>query len=274
MPSAEGTKRKICTRGNTETSDSSHCLLTVRPFHVIFLPGSSSFSLLVSFPLLADAYAFVARRTNSLSSVPRSFSTSSSSSSSSSTTLQMKLFDWKRRQADETALNDLDTTVFTLDNLKPAPGSRRAKMRKGRGIAAGQGATCGFGMRGQKSRSGRPTRPGFEGGQTPLYRRLPKFVGQPTGPGHTKTLYNVIGTDALAQVQAGSTVNFESLLENKIVTKSKLDLHKIVVGSSDKKEIASNLTVQAHAFTKAAREAIEAAGGKCEVLSPTTGQVV
>ena len=62
----------------------------------------------------------------------------------------------------------------TLNTLKSNSGSRKKKLRKGRGIAAGQGASCGFGMRGQKSRSGRPTRPGFEGGQMPLYRRLPK----------------------------------------------------------------------------------------------------
>lgn len=70
--------------------------------------------------------------------------------------------------------------------LKSAPGSRQLPKRKGRGIAAGQGASCGFGMRGQKSRSGPGVRAGFEGGQTPLYRRLPKRVGRPMGPGHTK----------------------------------------------------------------------------------------
>ena len=73
-----------------------------------------------------------------------------------------------------------------VDTLKPAPGSRHRHKRKGRGIAAGQGASCGFGMRGQKSRSGPGVRAGFEGGQTALYRRLPKLVGRPMGPGHTK----------------------------------------------------------------------------------------
>ena len=63
----------------------------------------------------------------------------------------------------------------TLNTLKSNSGSRKKKLRKGRGIAAGQGASCGFGMRGQKSRSGRPTRPGFEGGHMPLYRRVPKL---------------------------------------------------------------------------------------------------
>ena len=65
--------------------------------------------------------------------------------------------------------------TIKLELLQSNKGSRRKKLRKGRGIAAGQGASCGFGMRGQKSRSGRPTRPGFEGGQMPLYRRVPKL---------------------------------------------------------------------------------------------------
>lgn len=186
----------------------------------------------------------------------------------------MKLHDWKRREADESSINDLDSFEFTLDNLKPAPGSRMRKKRKGRGISAGQGATCGFGMRGQKSRAGRPTRAGFEGGQTPLYRRLPKFSGRPMGPGHTRTVYNIIPTDALAQAGEGSTVNFESLLESKVITKSKLNLHKVVMGKEDASGIAKNLTVQAHAFTESAKEAIEAAGGKCEILSPTTNKVM
>jgi large subunit ribosomal protein L15 len=184
----------------------------------------------------------------------------------------MKLYDWKRRTADESVLNDLDNTEFTFDNLRPAPGSRKSKTRKGRGISAGQGATCGFGMRGQKSRGGRPTRPGFEGGQTPLYRRLPKFVGKPMGPGHEKTVYNVISTDALSKVEAGSTVTFDSLFEKGLITKSKLSIHKVVMGKAG--SVANNLTVQAHGFTGSAREAIEAAGGKCQILSPTTNQVM
>lgn len=184
----------------------------------------------------------------------------------------MKVYDWKRRQADETAINDVENFEFTLDNLKPAPGSRRAKTRKGRGIAAGQGATCGFGMRGQKSRSGRPTRAGFEGGQTPLYRRLPKFVGKPTRPGHTKTIYNVVSTNVLSKVEAGSTVSWDSLLQAKLVTKrDKIKLYKIVNGAE---RPAENLTIQAHAFTQSALAAIEAVGGKCEVLSKTTNQVL
>jgi large subunit ribosomal protein L15 len=127
----------------------------------------------------------------------------------------MKIFDWKNRADTEKyeALNDVENTEFTLDNLTPAPGSRQNKKRKGRGISAGQGATCGFGMRGQKARSGPGVRKGFEGGQQPLYRRLPKFVGRPTGPGHTKTEYNTIKLDELNSVAAGETTNCEYCVE-------------------------------------------------------------
>ena len=183
--------------------------------------------------------------------------------------LSMKIYDWKRRTADESALHEEE---FTLGNLRPAPGSRKRKNRKGRGIAAGQGATCGFGMRGQKSRSGRPTRPGFEGGQQPLYRRLPKFTGRPMGPGHNKEVFNLIKLDELNGADEGSTVNFDSLFEGAAVTKSKHNIHKVVVGRED--FTAKGVTVQAHAFTQAARDAIEGSGGKCQVLSKTTNALV
>ena len=142
----------------------------------------------------------------------------------------MKLYDWKRREADETSINDLDNFQFTLDNLRPAPGSRKSKTRKGRGIAAGQGATCGFGMRGQKSRSGRSVRAGFEGGQIPLYRRLPKFTGQPTGPGHTKKIYNIIKLDQLNGVAAGSTCTCKLDRIKKYVLKSLWVIFCFVLG--------------------------------------------
>lgn len=83
-----------------------------------------------------------------------------------------------------------------VDTLKSSPGSRHRHKRKGRGISAGQGASCGFGMRGQKSRSGPGVRAGFEGGQTALYRRLPKLVGRPMGPGHTKKVSRCMLTEA------------------------------------------------------------------------------
>ena len=149
-------------------------------------------------------------------------------------------------------------TSLNLQSLKPQTGARRRKLRKGRGIAAGQGASCGFGMRSQKSRSGRPTRPGFEGGQMPLYRRVPKLKHFTLiNPKH----YTVINVAKLADLKAGSTVTLDSLVKDGIVTSPKHPLK--VLGNGDLKV---KLTVQAAAFTASAREKIEAAGGSCEVI--------
>merc|ERR1712050_361242 len=97
---------------------------------------------------------------------------------------------------------------------------------------------------------------GFEGGQNPLYRRLPKFVGKPTGPGHKKKMYNIIKLDELNGVAPGDNTNFDSLFASGSVTKSKHVMQKIVVGKEE--FTAKDITVQAHAFTKTARAAIEA----------------
>jgi large subunit ribosomal protein L15 len=148
--------------------------------------------------------------------------------------------------------------TFQLDNLKPQTGARRRKTRKGRGIAAGQGASCGFGMRGQKSRSGRPTRPGFEGGQMPLYRRVPKLKHFPLV---NPTEFTIINVGKLADLQAGSTVDLDSLVKDGIVTSPKHPLKVLGQG-----ELSIKLTVRAAAFTAGARAKIEAAGGTCEIL--------
>ncbi|MEY3464039.1 MAG: ribosomal subunit protein [Cyanobacteriota bacterium] len=148
--------------------------------------------------------------------------------------------------------------TINLQSLKANPGARRRKLRKGRGISAGQGASCGFGMRGQKSRSGRPTRPGFEGGQMPLYRRVPKLKHFELI--NTKS-YTVVNVAKLADCKAGSTVNLDSLVKDGIVTSPKHPLK--VLGNGDLKV---KLTVQAAAFTASAREKIEAAGGSCELI--------
>jgi large subunit ribosomal protein L15 len=149
-------------------------------------------------------------------------------------------------------------TTLNLQSLKSNPGARRRKLRKGRGIAAGQGASCGFGMRGQKSRSGRPTRPGFEGGQMPLYRRIPKLK-------HFELVnqkeFTIINVAKLADLKAGSTVNLDSLVKDGIVTSPKHPLK--VLGNG---ELKVKLTVQASAFTASARTKIEAAGGSCEII--------
>jgi large subunit ribosomal protein L15 len=148
-------------------------------------------------------------------------------------------------------------TAIQLNTLKPQAGSRRRKLRKGRGIAAGQGASCGFGMRGQKSRSGSSTRPGFEGGQMPLYRRIPKLKHFPLVNPREFTVINVA---RLADLEAGSTISLDSLVKDGIVTSPKHPLK--VLGHGD---LNVQLTVQAAAFTASARAKIEAAGGRCEV---------
>jgi large subunit ribosomal protein L15 len=145
-----------------------------------------------------------------------------------------------------------------LSALTAQPGARRRKTRKGRGIAAGQGASCGFGMRGQKSRSGRSTRPGFEGGQMPLYRRVPKLKHFPLV---NPTTYTVINVGQLADLKAGSEVNLESLIQAGILTGAKSPLK--VLGGGDLKV---KLSVQAAAFSGAARAKIESAGGSCEIF--------
>jgi len=146
----------------------------------------------------------------------------------------------------------------TLNSLKPNTGSRKKKLRKGRGIAAGQGASCGFGMRGQKSRSGRPTRPGFEGGQMPLYRRVPKLK-------HFEIInqkkFSVINLEKLNNFNDGEVVNLDSLVKKGLLFKPKFPLK--VLGNGD---IKVKLKVEAHSFTKSAKEKIEAAGGTCNDL--------
>jgi len=148
--------------------------------------------------------------------------------------------------------------TLRLDSLKANSGARRRKLRKGRGIAAGQGASCGFGMRGQKSRSGRPTRPGFEGGQMPLYRRVPKLKHFPL---INPKSFTVINVSAFNELKTGSTVNLDSLVKDGLVTSPKHPLK--VLGNGNLKV---KLVVQASAFTASAKSKIEGAGGTCEIL--------
>ena len=149
--------------------------------------------------------------------------------------------------------------TIKLESLQSNKGSRRKKMRKGRGIAAGQGASCGFGMRGQKSRSGRPTRPGFEGGQMPLYRRVPKLKHFPIVNQKNFTVLNV---SSLNDLKEGTVVNLDSLVKEGILTKPKNPLKILGNGKLEVK-----LTVQAAAFTTSAKKKIEEVGGKCEIYT-------
>tara|TARA_Y100000994_G_scaffold91843_1_gene75839 strand:- start:132 stop:590 length:459 start_codon:yes stop_codon:yes gene_type:complete len=147
----------------------------------------------------------------------------------------------------------------TLNSLKSNTGSRKKKLRKGRGIAAGQGASCGFGMRGQKSRSGRPTRPGFEGGQMPLYRRVPKLK-------HFEIInqknFSIVNLSKLSEFKNSEIVNLDTLVKKGLLFKPKFPLK--ILGNG---ELKVKLTVQAHAFTRVAKEKIEAAGGSCEIIN-------
>ncbi|MBQ6401820.1 MAG: 50S ribosomal protein L15 [Firmicutes bacterium] len=144
-----------------------------------------------------------------------------------------------------------------LHELKAVDGATKAPKRKGRGTATGQGKTAGRGMNGQKSRSGGGVRPGFEGGQMPLYRRIPKR-------GFTNiwgTEYTTLNVSDLNRFEAGTEVTPE-LLKEMGMAKQVKDGIKILGGG----ELEKSLTVKAHKFTKTAAEKIEAAGGKAEVI--------
>jgi large subunit ribosomal protein L15 len=145
-----------------------------------------------------------------------------------------------------------------LSDAAPKEGSKKRRRRVGRGIAAGQGASCGFGMRGQKSRSGRSTRPGFEGGQMPLYRRIPKLKHFPLV---NRKQYTIINVGKLADLDANTQVNLASLMEVGIITTDDGPLK--ILGDG---ELTKALQVEAAAFTASARAKIEAAGGSCTVL--------
>ena len=143
-----------------------------------------------------------------------------------------------------------------LDELKPAQ-KRASKIRVGRGIGSGLGKTSGRGHKGQKARSGGGVRRGFEGGQTPLYRRLPKrgFNNSRFAKNYTEvtlTMLNKATTDV---------VDAESLIKDGIIAKANDGIVVIATGKLEKK-----LTVKAVRFTKSAKEKIEALGGKTEVI--------
>ena len=145
-----------------------------------------------------------------------------------------------------------------LHELKPAAGSNKAAKRKGRGHGSGNGKTAGYGHKGQKARSG-ATRPGFEGGQLPLQRRLPK-VGFNNSV--FATVYSTIKiSDLEAKFEANAVVDFEALKAAGLV-KKELDGLKILGNV----ELNVALTVKANKFSASAVKAIEAAGGKTEVI--------
>ncbi len=144
-----------------------------------------------------------------------------------------------------------------LHELKPAPGSTTAPKRLGRGIGSGLGKTSGKGHKGAKARSGGGKRPGFEGGQMPLVRRLPKrgFFNP------FRTEYVAINVDRLEVFEDGATVTPVELIQMGII--KKIEDGVKIMGSG---ELTRKLTVQANKFTATAKEKIEAAGGKAEVI--------
>jgi large subunit ribosomal protein L15 len=142
-----------------------------------------------------------------------------------------------------------------LNELSPAAGSAKASFRKGRGAGSGNGKTAGKGHKGQNARSGGGVRPGFEGGQLPLYRKLPKRGFK----NRFATNYAIVNVDSLNIFENGAVVDLEALKAARLVRKE-LDGLKIL-GSG---EITKALTVKANVFSAAAKEKIEAAGGKIE----------
>lgn len=144
-----------------------------------------------------------------------------------------------------------------IDTLSPAEGARTSKKRLGRGIGSGLGKTSGKGHKGQWARSGGGVRPGFEGGQMPLTRKVPKRGFN----NHFKVVYAVVNLDKLNMFEAGTVVDYDVLLENGLV-KAVKDAAGLKVLGSGKLEVA--LTVKASKFSATAKKAIEVAGGTAE----------
>ena len=144
-----------------------------------------------------------------------------------------------------------------LHELRAPEGATRAPKRKGRGTGTGNGTTAGRGMNGQKSRSGGGVRLGFEGGQMPLYRRIPKRGFKNIWG----TEYTVLNVSELNRFEDGATVTPETLKEAGLAKQVKDGIK--ILGNGD---LEKNLTVQAHKFSKTAVEKIAAAGGKAEVI--------
>lgn len=161
----------------------------------------------------------------------------------------------------------VDNVRFRLDNLGPQPGSRKKAKRKGRGISAGQGNSCGFGMRGQKSRSGPGVMKGFEGGQMPLYRRIPKLRGIAGGMHAGLPKYVPVNLKDIeaAGFQEGEEVSLDSLKKKGLINPSGRErrLPLKILGAGD---LSVKLNIKARAFSSSAKEKLEAAGCSITVL--------
>ncbi len=154
-----------------------------------------------------------------------------------------------------------------LEDLRPAPGSTKKRKRIGRGPSSGHGKTSGKGHKGLKARSGGGVRVGFEGGQMPLYRRLPKRGFLPYGGKVEFAIVNV--RELSARFPAGSVVDPDALVAAGLVRKSGRGAVKVLGDGA----VAHALTVRAHKISGAARQKVEAAGGAVEVLPARAGGV-
>lgn len=154
-----------------------------------------------------------------------------------------------------------------LHDLKPAEGSTRARKRKGRGPGSGNGKTAGKGHKGHKARSGGQTPRGFEGGQMPIYRRLPKRGFRNT---RFENRYTVVNLSDLDGIDAGQVVDLDFLVESGRI---KRDRHAVGLKVLGNGELGVGLTIQAHKYSKSALAKIEAAGGTAEVVADDTAEV-
>lgn len=155
-------------------------------------------------------------------------------------------------------ITENESTVMKLNTLSPAPGSRKVRLRVGRGASAGQGKTCGRGVKGQRARKGGYHKVGFEGGQMPLQRRLPK-VGFRSKVAPTVA---EVRLSELAKLQ-GDVVDVEALKTANLIPARALRARIVLSG-----EVGKAFTVKGIHATKGARAAIEAAGGKIEEAAP------
>ena len=148
---------------------------------------------------------------------------------------------------------------MNLSNIKPAAGSVKTNKRLGRGVASGKGGTSTRGHKGAKSRSGYSRKIGFEGGQMPLQRRLPKFGFNPISRTEYKGI-NLFALQALADEKKLNAVSVQTLIEAGMINK----IQKVKILA--KGELTAKLNVEAHAFSKTAQEAIEKAGGTVKIV--------
>lgn len=146
---------------------------------------------------------------------------------------------------------------MNLHNLAPAPGSKKRRKRIGRGPGSGHGKTATKGHKGILARSGGGKRPGFEGGQMPLVRRLPKFGF--TNP--TRIEYSIVNLKSLEQWAGEGTVTPQAMVDAGLIKRKRLPIKILGVG-----ELKKPLVVQAHKFSKSAEAKIQAAGGRVEVI--------